>query len=288
MPSEPHAAVPLPSAADPRPVGTLEPWGLRTRIMGIVNVTPDSFYDGGRNDSPASAAQRARQMEAEGADWLDLGAESSRPGFTPISEDEELRRLLPALEAVRAVSRLPISVDTTKASVARRALAAGATWVNDIWGLQGDPKMAEIVAEAGASVVIMHNQRDNVYEGDMIAAIMRFLETSVEIANRAGVSRERIVLDPGIGFGKKPPQNLEVLRALGEFRRLGFPLLLGASRKSVIGYVLDLPVEERLEGSLATTVAAVAAGFDAVRVHDVRPHVRVARMADALYRTSHG
>jgi dihydropteroate synthase len=263
-------------------------WGERTRIMGIINLTPDSFYDGGKNDSPAAAAARATAMAAEGADVLDLGAESSRPGSTPICESEELRRLLPAIEQVRAACPLPISVDTAKAAVAREALAAGATWINDIWGLQGDPAMADVAAAGGAFVVAMHNQHGTEYPQGLVTTVLRFWEASLRIAERAGIPRTHVILDPGIGFGKTPAQNLEVLRALPEFRRLGQPLLLGASRKSVIGHLLKLPPTERLEGSLATTVTAIAAGFDLVRVHDVQAHARVARVADAIYRNSHG
>ncbi len=262
--------------------------GERTRVMGILNVTPDSFFDGGRNNSPDAAEARARQIEAEGADWIDLGAESSRPGAVAISEAEELKRLLPVIARARAASRLPLSVDTTKASVAQAALAAGATWINDIWGLQGDARMAGVVAEAGASVVIMHNQHGTDYPEGIFPAIQRYFERSLHLAGRAGIPHTRVMLDPGIGFGKTPAQNLEVLRGLKEFQRFGLPLLLGASRKSVLGHVLNLPPAERLEASLATTVAAVAAGFDAVRVHDVQAHVRTARTADALYRISHG
>jgi len=264
------------------------PWNGRTGVMGILNVTPDSFFDGGRHAAPEAAEAQASRMAAEGADIIDIGAESSRPRATPVPEAEELRRLLPAIERVRAVCALPISVDTAKASVARAALAAGATWVNDIWGLQGDPAMAAAVAGAAATVVVMHNQHGTDYPDGLVACICRFFERSLEIADRAGIARSHLVLDPGVGFGKTPPQNLAVLRALGEFRRFGLPLLLGASRKSVIGHVLDLPAAERLEGSLVTTVAAAAAGYDLVRVHDVRAHVRAARMADAIYRVSHG
>jgi dihydropteroate synthase len=256
--------------------------------MGILNVTPDSFFDGGRHVAPEAAEAQARRLEAEGADWIDIGAESSRPGATPVTEAEELRRLLPAIERVRAVCRRPLSVDTAKAAVARAALAAGATWVNDIRGLQGDPEMAGVVAEAGASVVIMHNQQGTDYPDGLIPAINRYFEAALRIAARAGIAPGRVVLDPGIGFAKTAEQSLAVLHQLREFRHFGLPLLLGASRKSVIGRVLDLPPGERLEGSLATTVAAVAAGFDAVRVHDVQAHVRAARVADAIYRVSHG
>ena len=275
--------LPANAAACPPPV-----WGRRTWIMGILNVTPDSFFDGGRHDSPENAETQARRMELEGADWIDIGAESSRPGAVPVAEDEELRRLLPIIERLRRVCQRPISVDTAKASVARAALAAGASWVNDIWGLQGDAAMAGVVAGAGASVVIMHNQRGTEYPDGIVAGINRFFENSLAIAARAGIPRERVMLDPGIGFGKTPAQSLVVLRELGAFRYFGLPLLVGASRKSVIGHVLNLPPAERLEGSLAATVVAVAAGADAVRVHDVLAQVRVARMADAIYRASHG
>lgn len=263
-------------------------WGSRTFVMGILNVTPDSFFDGGQNSSPAAAGQRALAMQEEGADWIDIGAESTRPGATPVPEAEELNRLLPAIERVRAACRIPISVDTTKASVARAALAAGATWINDVWGLQGDPRMAEVAAMARVGVVVMHNQQGTEYPRGLIATIAAFFEDSLRIAERAGIPRENVVLDPGIGFGKTPAQNLEVLRALAEFRRFGQPLLLGASRKSVVGHVLKLPPAERLEGSLATTVMAIAAGFDIVRVHDVQAHARTARVADAVYRQFHG
>ncbi len=256
--------------------------------MGILNVTPDSFFDGGRHDSPEAAIARARRMEDEGADVIDIGAESSRPGSVPISGEEELRRLLPIVEGVRNSCRLPVSVDTTKASVARAALAAGATWVNDIWGLQGDTAMAGVAADAGAAVVIMHNQRGTDYPDGVVAGIGRFFETSLKFAAAAGIARERILLDPGIGFGKTPAQNLTVLRELGKFRGFGLPLLIGASRKSVIGHALNLPPAERLEGSLAVTVMAIAAGAAAVRVHDVQAQVRTARMAEAVYRDSHG
>ena len=271
-----------------RPLPAAPAWGSRTWIMGILNVTPDSFSDGGRHDAPEAAEKRALALEAEGADWIDLGAASSRPGAEAVAETEELRRLLPALERVRAACRRPLSVDTEKASVARAALAAGAAWVNDIRGLQGDPRMADVIASAGAGVVIMHSQSGTEYPGGLMPDLCRFFERSLHLAQRAGISRERIVLDPGIGFGKTAAQSLAVLRALPELRTFGLPLLIGASRKSVIGRVLDLPVGERLEGSLATTVVAIAGGADAVRVHDVQPHVRAARMADAVYRFSHG
>lgn len=282
-------ATPFTPSAGQRSTSGLQPsWGSRTRVMGILNVTPDSFFDGGQYEVLPVAIAQAMRMAAEGADWIDIGAESSRPGFRPVSTDEEMRRLLPTVAAVSAACALPVSVDTTKSVVAKAAMEAGATWINDIWGLQGDPQMAAVVAEAGASVVIMHNQAATTYPDGVMTAIRRFFEVSLQRADQAGIARERVMLDPGIGFGKTPEQNIEVLRSLSELRQFGLPVLLGASRKSVIGHVLGLPPAERLEGSLATTVAAVAAGLDAVRVHDVAAHVRAARMADAIYRNSHG
>ncbi len=267
----------------------MSPWsagdrGRRTFLMGIVNATPDSFSDGGECVSPGAALERAMRMEAEGADFIDIGAESTRPGAKEVSEETEWGRLAPVLEAVVGRSGVPVSVDTSKASVARRALEVGAAIINDVTALRGDPEMAGVVAAAGAGLVLMHNSRDGLVDGDLMDSIRCSLEESVEIALKAGVASERIVVDPGVGFGKSVEQNLEILRRLGDLRALGFPILLGASRKSVIGMVLDLPVEGRLEGTLATTVAGVAAGVDIVRVHDVDPNLKAARMADAIYR----
>ncbi len=258
-------------------------WGRRTYIMGIINVTPDSFSgDGLGSDIPAIVDQALRFRE-EGADILDLGAESTRPGHQPVSADEELRRLMPALEAVAAAVDLPISADTGKPAVARRALAAGAVIVNDIWGLKADPELAQVAAAAGAGLVLMHNQATRVYR-DFIPELSDSLRTSSRLAQDNGVPAGNIILDPGIGFGKTPDHNLEALRRLSELRALGFPLLVGTSRKSTIGLVLDLPVDERLEGTAATVALAVAGGADIVRVHDVREMVRVCRMTDAIIR----
>jgi len=253
--------------------------------MGILNLTPDSFSDGGLHLQEGAAVERVRAMMAEGVDIVDLGAESTRPGAIPVDAAEEWRRLERVLPAVREVFKNGIiSVDTTKATVAARALAAGADWVNDVWGFQGDPDLPGVVSAAAAGVVLMHNQKGTSYEGPVMDAVMRFLERSAAIAREAGVAQEAIVLDPGIGFGKTPEQNLEVLGQLDRLRSLGFPILLGASRKSVIGKVLDLPVDDRLEGTLALSALGVWQGVDILRVHEVEPNRRVARMVEAVRR----
>ncbi len=258
-------------------------WGRRTYVMGIINVTPDSFSgDGLAGDVPAIVEQALR-FEADGADFLDVGAESTRPGHQPITPDEELRRLLPALEALAAATRLPISVDTCKSQVARRALDAGAVIINDIWGLQADPALAQVAADFGAPLILMHNRHSRDYD-DLLAQIFASLTQSAQLALDAGVPAHNIILDPGIGFGKTPDHNLEVLQRLSEFQELGYPLLVGTSRKSTIGLVLDLPVEERLEGTAATVALSIAAGADIVRVHDVKEMARVCRMTDAIIR----
>ena len=258
-------------------------WGERTYVMGIINVTPDSFSGDGLAGDPGRAEARALRFRDEGADILDIGAESTRPGHTPISAEEELRRLIPCLRAVLKAVDLPVSVDTYKAEVARKALEEGAHMVNDVWGLRRDPDMARVVAEFGVPVVIMHNRERPEYS-DLMAEVKADLMASVDLALRAGVPEGHIILDPGIGFGKTPEHNLQVLNRLDELRALGFPILVGTSRKSVIGYVLDLPVNERLEGTSATVALSIARGADIVRVHDVRQMVRVARMSDAVVR----
>lgn len=269
--------------------------GRRTLIMGILNVTPDSFSDGGRWLEIPAALAHARRMVKEGADIIDIGAESSRPGFVPMTAAEEIRRLVPYLEALAAACPLPISVDTFKAETARAALGLGADLLNDIWGLQyaEEPgEMARVAAARGVPVIAMHNQQGTDYAafgGDVIAAEKAFFRRTVEIAEAAGLPRENLILDPGIGFGKTVEQNLEVLRRQQELTELAgeeYPLLLGVSRKSVIGKVLDLPVGERLEGTLATSVLAVAHGASILRVHDVRENVRAVRMAEAILQYS--
>lgn len=261
----------------------------RARIMGILNVTPDSFSDGGRFVDPEAAAAHARAMAADGADIIDVGGESTRPGAEPVDADAEIRRVLPVIERLRGEGLL-LSIDTSKAAVARAAVDAGARIVNDVTALRGDPDMARVVAESRAGVVLMHMQGSprtmqlNPTYDDVIGDLAAFFEDRREHARRAGVAEEQIVFDPGIGFGKTVAHNLEILRRLGELLRLGRPILVGPSRKSFIGQVLDVPCEERLEGTAAAVAAAVLAGASIVRVHDVRAMARVARLAEAIRR----
>ena len=258
-------------------------WGRRTYVMGIVNVSPDSFSGDGLGEDIPAIIDQALRMEAEGADFLDVGAESTRPGHAPITVDEELWRLIPALEALTPEVTVPISVDTFKSVVARQALAAGATLINDQWGLRADPEIALLAAETGAGLILMHNRHHRRYK-QLMPEVITELSESANIAIRAGVLKGNIILDPGFGFGKTPEHNLEVLRRLSEFKQAGYPLLVGSSRKSTIGFVLDLPVEQRLEGTAATVALSIAGGADVVRVHDVRAMVRVCRMSDAIVR----
>ncbi len=253
----------------------------RTYVMGILNVTPDSFSDGGRWNQADAALRHAEQMVEEGADLIDVGGESTRPGYAAVSEEEEIARVVPVVELLRKNFGIPISVDTHKSRVARAALSAGADMVNDIWGLKYDPDMAGVVAAAGKACCLMHNRTDACY-GDFMQDMLSDLRVSLALAQEAGIAADRIVLDPGIGFGKGYENNLEAIRRLDELHALGFPLLLGASRKSVIGTALDLPVGERLEGTLAITVLAVMKKCAFVRVHDVRENVRAVRMAETV------
>jgi dihydropteroate synthase len=258
-------------------------WGARTYVMGIVNVTPDSFSGDGMTDLETAVA-RARQMEQDGADLVDIGGESTRPetwSAPGLSAEEELARVIPVVERVAAAVAVPVSIDTYKARVAEQALAAGASLVNDVWGFRRDPEMAGTVASAGAPVVLMHNKPGGGYQ-DLLGEIAASLLASVEVARAAGIPEDRIILDPGIGFGKTREENLEIIRRLPELRGLGFPLLVGPSRKSFIGTTLDLPAGDRLEGTAAAVALSIAGGADIVRVHDVRAMVRVARMADAI------
>lgn len=261
--------------------------GRKTHIMGILNMTPDSFSDGGKNADLETAVKQAKEMINEGADIIDIGGESTRPGYRAVPENEEIKRVIPVIERLVNEVRVPISVDTNKSGVAERALQAGADIINDIWGLQKDTRMAEVVLKYNAGIVIMHN-RDK-YEcvnsdKDLIVEIKDFFEKSIEIAVKAGIPRSRIAIDPGIGFGKTFLEDLEVMRRLKELKIFNLPILLGTSRKSMIGNVLGLPVNERLEGTAATVALGIAAGVDIVRVHDVKEMVRVARMSDAIIR----
>ena len=263
-------------------------WGERTWLMGIINATPDSFSgDGLLSAAPAEAAVEAavelgRRMVAEGADIVDVGGESTRPGHSPVNADAERRRVVPVVAALRAA--LPdtaISVDTTKAPVAEAALDAGADMINDVWGVGSDDALVRLAAARGVPLVVMHNRAEPRYD-DLIAEVVADLRAALDRAVRLGVAWDRLIVDPGFGFGKTPEQNLALVRELGALRVLGRPILLGTSRKSTLGRVLDLPVEDRLEATLATTALGIAAGADIVRVHDVLPNVRAARMTDAI------
>ncbi|HVC38621.1 MAG TPA: dihydropteroate synthase [Candidatus Dormibacteraeota bacterium] len=259
-------------------------FGKRTYLLGVVNVTPDSFSGDGLGSDPEAALTRARQLIDGGADALDIGGESTRPGHSLISAEEELSRVLPALRLIATELPVPIFVDTSKAEVARAALAAGAAGVNDVWGLRRDPDMARVVAEAGVPVICMHNQIGTEYQ-DLLGEILAELRESLSVADRSGIAPDQVVLDPGIGFGKLPAQNYEVLRRLVELRLLGRPILVGTSRKSLIGWLLDQrPVDGRLFGTAATVAWAINSGADLVRVHDVAEMRDVARITDELAR----
>ncbi|MEA1975431.1 MAG: dihydropteroate synthase [Bacillota bacterium] len=252
--------------------------------MGILNVTPDSFSDGGRFNNITSAVEQAKKMQEEGADIIDIGGESTRPGSKKVNEQEEIKRVIPILKELRKSLNVIISVDTSKANVAKEALLNGANMINDVWGLQKEPEIAKNIAEYDVPVVIMHNKIDNIYNDDIVKSMKNYFKVSLDIAKKAGIKDKNIILDPGIGFGKDPEQNIEVMSRLGEFKDLGYPLLLGTSRKSMIGYILDLPSDMRLEGTIATNVIGVINGYDFVRVHDVKEHVKALKVADAIYR----
>ena len=263
-------------------------WGQRTYVMGIVNVTSDSFSGDGLDTDVDAAVEQALRFQEWGVDIIDIGGESTRPaavyqGARPTSLDEELSRVVPVITALAEYLRVPISVDTYKASVAREALAAGAAMINDVWGLTRDPEMAMVAAEAGVPVVLVHNQDHTRYD-DLVPDVIEGLRALMVEALRAGVRSENMILDPGMGFGKTAEHNLEVLRRLDEFLTLGRPLLVGMSRKSTIGQVLGLPVEQCVEGTAAVVALSIANGVDIVRVHDVEEMVRVARMSDAVVR----
>jgi dihydropteroate synthase len=280
-------------------------WGSRTYVMGILNVTPDSFSGDGiiaQGDSVSVALSQARAFLSVKCDILDVGGESTRPGSAPVDAAEEKARVIPVIAAiVREFPDALISIDTYKAEVAEAALDAGAKIVNDVWGLRADPKLSEVVSSFQCPVILMHNRSNpmsvevkerlgNAYIGveyeNLIEDVKRELMDSVDIARRAGIADERIILDPGIGFGKTVAHNLELIRRLDEIRALGFPVLLGPSRKSFIGYTLDLPPDQRVEGTAAAVAVGIARGADIVRVHDVLPLSRVVRMTDAIVRTS--
>jgi len=275
---------PAPLAIGPRTFT----WGSRTFVMGILNVTPDSFSGDGLiaagGDPVRAAVALARSMVAEGADLLDVGGESSRPGHAPVSVADELARVVPVIRALRAaLPETPLSVDTTKPAVADAAIAAGAHLLNDVWGVAADVGLARVAAAHGVPLIVMHNRAEARYV-NLVPEILADLQRALERALAVGVAWDRLIVDPGFGFGKAPLHNLALLRDLGSLRLLGRPILLGTSRKSTLGKVLDLPPEERAEATLATTALGIAAGVDMLRVHDVRSNVRAARMADAVVR----
>ncbi len=278
-------------------------WGERTFVMGILNVTPDSFSGDGLMSAAAMAApatrepltdvveaalRQARAMVDEGADLLDVGGESTRPGHDEVSAADEAARVVPVVRALRAaLPDTPLTIDTTKPAVADAALEAGADAINDVWGVAPDDALARLAADRGVPIVLMHNRAEPRY-ANVLAEIVADLQAAIERALRAGVPWANLLVDPGFGFGKTPEHNLAVLRELGTLRLLGRPIVLGTSRKSTLGKVLDLPADQRLEATLATTALGVAAGADVVRVHDVRANVRAARMADAVARADRG
>ena len=271
-------------------------WGERTYVMGILNLSPDSFSGDGITNLEAAVAQ-AHHFVSQGADILDIGGESTRPGSAPVSIDEETMRVVPVIERLASEIPIPLSVDTYKSEVAQRALEAGATMINDQWGLKKDPYLAELAAKRDTPIILMSNQRDKggydsgiqrdvAYYDDLVNEVTSSLENSMALALKLGVRRENIILDPGIGFGKSWRQELEIIRRLDELRELGRPILIGPSRKSFIGMVLDLPANERLEGTAAAIAIGISKGADIVRVHDVQQMVRVCRMSDAIVRWS--
>lgn len=259
-------------------------YGKRTYIMGILNVTPDSFSDGGDFTNVGIAVKHAKDMIEEGADIIDLGGESTRPGHKFVSAEEEIKRIAPVIKKLKEEIKVPISIDTYKAEVAEEVLKLGVDMINDVWGLTYDENMAEVIGKYDAHVCIMHNQDGTEYDKDIMIAIKEFLQNSIDKALKAGVKKEKIVLDPGIGFGKTFEQNIEVLHRLGELQDLGYPVLLGTSRKSVLGKIVDLPPKERVAPTVATTVLGIRDGVDIVRVHDVKENLQAAMVADKIYR----
>ncbi|WP_145029976.1 dihydropteroate synthase [Paenibacillus sp. Y412MC10] len=260
--------------------------GQSTQVMGILNVTPDSFSDGGRYVDPDTAVRHALKMMLDGADLIDIGGESTRPGFTPVSVEEELARVIPVIEAIhKAAPHIPISIDTYKAEVARQAILAGAHMINDIWGGKGDPDMLKVAAELGSPIILMHNRHDMDYT-DFVEDVVADLKESVRLALAAGVRPEHIILDPGIGFAKNGEHNLKLMTQLDRLNQIGYPVLLATSRKKFIRSVLDLPVDDLVEGTAATVAFGIAQGCQLVRVHDVKSIKRTVKMCDAMIYTS--
>lgn len=253
----------------------------RTYVMGILNATPDSFSDGGKYNGIERAVARAKQLVLDGADILDIGGESTRPGFEYVEIEEEIKRVVPVIKAVATEVDVPISIDTYKPEVAKAALEAGASVINDIWGAKKDPKMAELAVQYNVPIILMHNREEGIYQ-DLILDMRKDLQESIDICLRAGVPKEHIILDPGIGFAKTYEENLKTMRHLSEFVAMGYPVLLGTSKKSLIAQTLNLPVDERTEGTGATVCYGVAQGCQIVRVHDVKEMTRMTKMMDAM------
>lgn len=271
----------------------------KTYVMGILNITPDSFSDGGKFNQMDKALKHVEEMLAEGMDIVDIGGESTRPGYTLLSDEEEIERVVPVIEAVKKNFDVPVSLDTYKAKVAQAGIRAGADLINDIWGLRYEKewngktddscqsKMAEVIAKAGVPCCLMHNCKQPDYTKYM-KDVMADLKETIEVAKRAGIAEDKIILDPGVGFGKTYENNLEIINSLEKLRELGYPVLLGTSRKSVIGLTLDLPAAERVEGTLVTTVFGVWKGCSFVRVHDIKENVRAIKMAEAILNSTRG
>lgn len=261
------------------------PLGKKTYIMGILNVTPDSFSDGGSYIDVDKAVEHAARMIEEGADIIDIGGESTRPGSLEVTLEEELRRVIPVIERLNERLDIAISIDTYKAEVAEAAIKAGAHMINDVWGMQRDSEMAKVAAKYKVPVFVMHNQVGTSYDGDLVEAMLSFFKRSIQLGEENGIDKSQIIIDPGFGFGKTPAHNIEVMRRLNELNVLNQPILLGTSRKSTIGLILDLPPSERVEGTLATAVIGIMNGVDFVRVHDVKEHARALKVTDAIIRS---
>ncbi|WP_138205790.1 dihydropteroate synthase [Haloimpatiens lingqiaonensis] len=255
--------------------------GKQTYIMGILNITPDSFSDGGNFNNVEKAIKHAKEMITDGAHIIDIGGESTRPNHTPVTEEQEIHRVIPIIEALSKEIDVPISIDTYKSKVAELAIKAGASLINDVWGFKKDKDMAKVAAKYNVACCLMHN-RDNKNYNNFMEDVLKDLKESIDIALNAGVKKENIMLDPGFGFAKTPEHNLQIMNELEKLQTLGYPILLGTSRKSTIGLVLDLPVNERVEGTIATTVIGIMKGCSFIRVHDVKENLRAAIMTDAI------
>lgn len=262
-------------------------FGKHTYVMGILNVTPDSFSDGGRFNDIDRALKHTEELVNDGADIIDVGGESTRPNYTQISDSEEIERVVPVIEKIKQNFDIPVSIDTYKSAVASAAVSSGADMINDIWGLKYDGNMAKVISESGAACCLMHNRKNAQYNS-FVDDVLNDLRESVEIAKRAGIQKDKIVLDPGIGFAKSYKENLIMTNNLERMNEIGYPVLLGTSRKSMIGLTLDLPSDQRLEGTIATTVMAVIKGCMFVRVHDVLENKRAIMMTEAIINSSKG